>query len=342
MITPIVGSLLIPIAGAAIGLNVAGTPSDTLTYLGLGGATAATYGTLYRNSNKEAAYLAGASAVDCVIRITRPYGMSAAQLASFQQDLGNLQNAEAVLEADVVYVTRQGGVVPVEVTTTIKNAKAVIDRGVLLVWRISRVGDNIMGALSQIRNAVNDSVRKSAQDIGALLKALRESLPTSAQSYFNVNFAGATPPPGAGQQASREMRDFAAALGDPPTVAQEKVDNVNRFAERVASIIDTVEAGGTANLDTCLTTLNASLPLDQFVVNPTSMTVAKDETKTIQVTGGRPPYTVQALDPGSANVEVTPPGNGREIKVKGKATGTANLVVSDSERHGVPVTVTIP
>ena len=72
LIAPVVGTMMIPLTGAAIGLSVAGGSTGTLTNLGLGGATGVGLGTFYRNPPRERAYLAGAAAVDCVIAITRP------------------------------------------------------------------------------------------------------------------------------------------------------------------------------------------------------------------------------------------------------------------------------
>ena len=75
-IAPAMGTLLIPVGAASLGLGLSGVTGDALLGLGLGGATLLGLGTSLPSKPRQMAYLVGASAVDCAIRVTRPLSRS--------------------------------------------------------------------------------------------------------------------------------------------------------------------------------------------------------------------------------------------------------------------------
>jgi hypothetical protein len=339
LITPVVGTLLIPITGAAIGLGVSGVSGDAITGLGLGGASVAAFGTLFSNRPREQAYKAGAEGVECVILATRGLDLAATEREKFRGHLNSLITSTVALQRAIASIAdpRARPELFAEAKKMLAEANTLVQQGQRLEAALDVIGGQIIGALGKIRAAVNEAVRTSQPDLRALVAALQGSLPTNAQTFFAPGgyFGAARAPESTERMRTRSVLSDWTPLIDAMATTAEQMRHVERYVQQVQASV---------SFDACITAVTQVTEDVAIHVDPTSLSLVAGASQTVAVSGGVPPYTVTLL--GNAGTALTKSEAlfGRFVAITANADaaeGEYHVFISDATTNGKDIKVTV-
>lgn len=348
---------LIVLGAATLGLAAANYDRGQVLGAALVGGTAYTLGTWNASDPREQVYLEGAKAMICAKDAMLPLSAGAAQVSAFRQHVNalgqqirqvnaNLGTLEALLPAsgadgDLVEAARSEATAARALLQTARQAQGAGD---LLQTQRGHAGEKLVSAIQSIRNLVDNALKKTLPNLGALPDVIRG---LAKQASIFVPGAGdvlagglaAVTRPAAGAEGIPEARG-AEVL--PKAVTSENAALRNALADLKRSNLQLASDMSRVNAE--VEAVNAARPLaalkscgveadTDIQVSPSQVRLTEKDTGTrrIRVSGGKMPYVARLLDTPAA-IEVHSPFTG---------DSTVEIVGTDKTVAGTIYTVYI-
>jgi hypothetical protein len=336
-IAPAFGTLLIPIGAASLGLGLSGVTGDALLGMGLGGATLLGLGTFLPSRPRQMAYLVGASAVDCAIRVTRPLSRSVDEKEKFNKFVTALESAIADLTSMIENCneTTEGlG----DARTTVTNASLTLGKA-RVAARSMNDGGVLVDSVNRIRDEVNKEVAKNEPDLQRLTADLQRTLSASAGLITGQSGLFTLPAPSTKTAARPTERAARPSPCDKNSLRLARAD-VQNALRPVETIVNDLEVA--TKIETCHQNATQGFAEAALRVQPpdTIVLIGKSASKSVVVAGGQPPTTSRMLAPGDTAVELTVSDGGSVVTLKPKlvnddvVAGSYQMLVADSTVSG--------
>ena len=202
MFTKILGALLIPTGAMALTMGVAGVHSNTILMTGGSGTALFGVGKWLESKPRQAAYVAGYTAVNCAIEAVLPFRFSDKYLTPFEDSMkdigpriGSVQNAIKYAEkaqnafsppADDNDVDAQQLLELAEdrikvAKSLVASAKDARDKGLVVQRKRAQAGHALDTTVDNIIGQVDAAIQKAQLDLGALSAVISGLSQTYAQ-----------------------------------------------------------------------------------------------------------------------------------------------------------------
>ena len=228
-LTNVLGLALIPLGAATLGLGISEAGGNTITALGLTGATALGMGTWLGNKPQQQVYLTGIAAIECAKTAMRPLLFSDNELKKFRNDLyldeDEIESLRVKIDnvkSNIAKVERliseaSDGAEWKDAKAEIETAERVLEEaertsgsGQKLDYELSRAGTTLVSAVNDIMVLVDRQTLANQSDLQSVGPIINGLLQSSAQ------FTTIPPTKAAPTAETPAQRKYTASLQSEP------------------------------------------------------------------------------------------------------------------------------
>jgi hypothetical protein len=327
-------------AAAAGGIAATyGAHRDLILGLGLGATATYAAGSLFASKDRIGVYRAGADTLGCIVGTADSVLATDKTIEKLTGDAGPVTRQKDSLEGYL----RDSSIRWED--TDKQNAMTAISKAEAMRTNIA----SFRAQDASFASAIRQSSRTTVETVNIRTENLQGDISEVIKQARNIGVAGLSY---ADMVSSPDSsRNKQAANRTDPTAAQTyrlraMTAGLNSAIDKVSKLIKEATNGIDEVATLCV--LREAVVIENLGVSPNNLAIARDQTATLSISGGRGPFTVgwKGTHPASNEAEFNHHLNGRQVLVVGKSaltssSGPFKLEISDSRAAEETVVVTI-